>query len=509
MVARHQDPEPSQGLGEERQQQLAPQPGVPSASEAQAEAEVAARGSREGSGGGAPAGGAAGKLGDGEEASGQPLRRLSEVLAPLLVVSAFGASGSGGSSCASTPASATATTSAAHTTASAVAAATAAEGVAAASAAAAAERACARQHDEAAASNMIGATPSPFHQDPPASPSPPSSSHARHHGDVSPFHLQRLQSHPVPPSSSCSSDGASGDDGRRLSGSSSGSSRSRSRGGFLSGDTGFASTGNGSTSTCSGKGCKEAAAAPARDGGAACAAPITATTATITTTTATAINATTTVAATAHSPRPRPGPGPPKLVVMTPRDPPVPRPPPGVRQYTDGRSASYVLPLPYRLLAQLTLGLYVGFPYILLGLLLGTAAGSRAAAAALALTLGSLLVPAPPHIRQGMLDSALFRLWRAYFNYSYAYDQLPDFNRPHIFVNSPHGAFPLSQILCISLSNIVWPGFPVHSLAASVLWYIPLWRHMKAALGAAPASRDNARMLLRHRGWAGVAWRGV
>lgn len=44
--------------------------------------------------------------------------------------------------------------------------------------------------------------------------------------------------------------------------------------------------------------------------------------------------------------------------------------------------------------------------------------------------------PAPPRPR----------LWRAYFNYSYAYDQLPDFNRPHIFVNSPHGAFPLSQV---------------------------------------------------------------
>ncbi|KAG2501155.1 hypothetical protein HYH03_000970 [Edaphochlamys debaryana] len=235
-------------------------------------------------------------------------------------------------------------------------------------------------------------------------------------------------------------------------------------------------------------------------------------------------------------PSPPPPPPPPQLVAIKPRDPPNPRPPPGVRGYPDGRSASSRLSRPWRLLAQarawadrmgqiqicrsasleilgrtslVTLAMYVGWPYVLLALTVAALRGSPFAWAALGVLFGSLLLPAPARPWHGFLDSGLFRLWRAYFNYSYSYEQLPDLSRPNIFVQAPHGAFPLSQILANTLGSQVFPGHPIHCLAASVLFYVPIWRHIKAWFGAAPASRDNCRHLLRNQGSVAVLAGGI
>ncbi|PNH04213.1 Diacylglycerol O-acyltransferase 2A [Tetrabaena socialis] len=193
---------------------------------------------------------------------------------------------------------------------------------------------------------------------------------------------------------------------------------------------------------------------------------------------------------------------PPPLVQLHPLNPPVPRPPPGVRHFTDGRSESYRQPLPYRVLAGFTLALYVGFPYFLLAVAIGVLCGSAVAACVAAMLLGTLMLPAPPRPSAWLLDSALLRLWRAYFNYSISYEEMLDLSRPYMFVMSPHGAFPLSQILASSLGPTLWPGHPVHSLAASCLFHVPLWRHVNAALGAAPATRDSCKRLLAAHGLA-------
>ncbi|KXZ44997.1 hypothetical protein GPECTOR_60g776 [Gonium pectorale] len=200
---------------------------------------------------------------------------------------------------------------------------------------------------------------------------------------------------------------------------------------------------------------------------------------------------------------------PPPLVTLRAKEPVVPRPPPGVRHYPDGRGPSYRMSLPYRLLAAVTLGVYVGWPYALLGLLVGVALGSVRALAALAALAATLLLPAPPRPWEALLSSRLFRLWRAYFNFSFAYDEMLDLTRPYLFVTSPHGAFPLSQVLGNSLGSQLWPGHPVHCLAASVLFYVPLWRHIKAWMGAAPADRRTARLLLATRGSVAVLAGGI
>ncbi|EFJ49248.1 hypothetical protein VOLCADRAFT_89965 [Volvox carteri f. nagariensis] len=141
---------------------------------------------------------------------------------------------------------------------------------------------------------------------------------------------------------------------------------------------------------------------------------------------------------------------PPPLVVLQPQEPPVPRPPPYVRAYTDGRSPSFKLPLPYQVLAQVTLGLYVGWPYLLLMLAVAALWGSVTAAVVLAVLM-----------------------------------------------------------LAGSLGSLLWPGHPMYCLAASCVFYVPLWRHIKSWMGAAPAHRDTAMHLLKTRGSVAVLPGGI
>ncbi|GLC48559.1 hypothetical protein PLESTB_000111200 [Pleodorina starrii] len=197
------------------------------------------------------------------------------------------------------------------------------------------------------------------------------------------------------------------------------------------------------------------------------------------------------------------------LAEMTPLEPPVPRPPPYTRHWLDERGPSYKLRQPYRLLAQTTLALYVGWPYVLLALLVAALCGSMTAVAVLAVLAGTLLIPATDKPNETLLSSSLFRLWRAYFNFSFLYEEMLDLRKPHIYAMSPHGAFPISQILAGSVGHILWPGQPVYCLAASVLFYVPIWRHIKRLLGAAPAHRRTALRLLKTHGSIAVMPGGI
>jgi hypothetical protein len=52
----------------------------------------------------------------------------------------------------------------------------------------------------------------------------------------------------------------------------------------------------------------------------------------------------------------------------------------------------------------------------------------------------------------------------------------------------------------VSLSPKLWPGLRVHSVCASVLFKIPIWRHMLGWLGIRPATRSQFVRLLRRHG---------
>jgi 1-acyl-sn-glycerol-3-phosphate acyltransferase len=73
----------------------------------------------------------------------------------------------------------------------------------------------------------------------------------------------------------------------------------------------------------------------------------------------------------------------------------------------------------------------------------------------------------------------------------------------YVFVTAagfPHGVFPVSELLCISLMLRVWPGLRVYSIAASSVFSVPVWRHIMAWTGARPATRRWFRKLLQQVG---------
>jgi hypothetical protein len=75
-------------------------------------------------------------------------------------------------------------------------------------------------------------------------------------------------------------------------------------------------------------------------------------------------------------------------------------------------------------IAVVTLGLYVGVPHILLGLL--AFSWWRPAAITLALLLFTLLLPAKPLRVPSVLNSYVFLCWRRYFKFSYLFEQSLD-----------------------------------------------------------------------------------
>lgn len=60
--------------------------------------------------------------------------------------------------------------------------------------------------------------------------------------------------------------------------------------------------------------------------------------------------------------------------------------------------------------------------------------------------------------------------------------------------------YPLSQLLAVSLDSKRWPGLRIHSVGASVLFQVPMWRHMLGWLGVRPATRRQFARLLTQKG---------
>jgi 2-acylglycerol O-acyltransferase 2 len=100
------------------------------------------------------------------------------------------------------------------------------------------------------------------------------------------------------------------------------------------------------------------------------------------------------------------------------------RVPENVRLYSDGMHKQYEPSLITKVIAVVTLGLYVGIPHILLALLFFS--WWRPAAITLALLLLTLLLPAKPLRVPSVLNSYVFLCWRRYFKFSYLFEQSLD-----------------------------------------------------------------------------------
>lgn len=189
--------------------------------------------------------------------------------------------------------------------------------------------------------------------------------------------------------------------------------------------------------------------------------------------------------------------------------------PVNVRIYTDADGKAKRQSFLSLCVALVTLTLYCGWMHIMIGLLVGSFF-SRWALLVLVLLLSTLLLPAKPVLWTGFCASPVFKTWREYFSYSYLAEEIlssrdendPSKPKSYIFVEFPHGAIPLSELISGTVCQSIWPHFPIYSLAADSVFHIPLWRHIIAWLGARPATRHNFVRLLK-RGSVAVLVGGI
>lgn len=166
------------------------------------------------------------------------------------------------------------------------------------------------------------------------------------------------------------------------------------------------------------------------------------------------------------------------------------------------------MPWHLRLAAGVTLLAYMAWIYVLSALVV-LAPFSKAATVVLAAVCATVLLPTHPILWRGFIHSPLFKLWRLYFNYSFVYETRLDDTKHYLYADYPHGVFPLSQLLGLTVRHRTgWRGERFYGLAADCVFYIPLWRHVMSWLGILPASADNLKRCLKW-GCTGVTPGGI
>jgi len=199
-------------------------------------------------------------------------------------------------------------------------------------------------------------------------------------------------------------------------------------------------------------------------------------------------------------------------------------PRPNVRYFTD--------PPPARLLPKLwweAVGLFSLLGYTALPLhcaIVFVAAVTYSWPAVLVglLTLATLLLPPKPLMWGPFLGSALLRSVRTYFDFSFLLENPAVLRQRAIWAECPHGVFPMSMMLSVTLDPARWRGLRIHSVCASVLFRVPVWRHFLGWLGMSHATRQEFTRLLTEygavkvnpgacvcvwKGWLGLVWFGL
>eukprot|EP00808_Paulinella_micropora_P000510 g70968.t1 len=97
-----------------------------------------------------------------------------------------------------------------------------------------------------------------------------------------------------------------------------------------------------------------------------------------------------------------------------------------------------------------------------------------------------------------------------YFSFRVAYEEtLSPKQHRYILVAPPHGVFPIGNLLTMQGSSLIIPDFHLCGLAASMVFFTPLFRHFMAAVGCIDASRDVALKALQSGKSIGISSGGV
>lgn len=77
-----------------------------------------------------------------------------------------------------------------------------------------------------------------------------------------------------------------------------------------------------------------------------------------------------------------------------------------------------------------------------------------------------------PIMWRNFMANPVMALWRKYFSFAVCYEELLDPSQHYLFADYPHGAFPLSQLLALTVRHLAsWQGrwncmaLPVSALA--------------------------------------------
>lgn len=88
-------------------------------------------------------------------------------------------------------------------------------------------------------------------------------------------------------------------------------------------------------------------------------------------------------------------------------------------------------------------------------------------------------------------DSWLLKLWQKYFGYTWEIHPTLEKGKKYLFLEFPHGVFPMGQLLSAEVAKKVFPDDVICGVAADIIFRFPIFRHIIAWTGGRGASRKN------------------
>ena len=152
------------------------------------------------------------------------------------------------------------------------------------------------------------------------------------------------------------------------------------------------------------------------------------------------------------------------------------------------------------IVAYVSLGLLCGwyyiicfaYPILIVLMLRGSAIAGTIFATCIALTL----IPLKYEPWEAFMKSFVFDIWKEYFGYTYNDSAIKgklDHKNKYMFLEFPHGIFPVAQFVSVSEIPNITPNKGMRVLGASIVFFFPIIRHIKSWIGAIPASRQAVR----------------
>jgi len=135
--------------------------------------------------------------------------------------------------------------------------------------------------------------------------------------------------------------------------------------------------------------------------------------------------------------------------------------------------------------------------------------GSMVLYTALAVVVGTVFLPRAPLLWPAFKHGWMFRCWRQYFSFRAIIHGQLDPNTHYLHACFPHGVAPYGIMLGGSVLPRIFPNCaPCYGISSSMMFRIPIYRHVMTWLGCEPATSSNFKALLK-RGSCAVVVGGL